>query len=559
MKACGSKVDSHPINRSKYTGNVTMNKNTHSHVEPVDSRTTERIIKEILSWSDEQWDSHKAGLNAEQLQEMQQEIDDLGLLFGKLKSNEYNWRKSALVCLPAQYMGLPNKHFLNTGGLLQESDPELKKFAQYCSHKNLHEVFYPNEGESAPSTQSSTLTYEHAELHGTLVDALYEGFAKVLRSRGQAGRTVLESLFWSLNDGTTLRAKAYKSHDWDNVLRKIGPYAYLLRDPESGLAPDPVGMRVTTFIRQISEVNHINECLPDQVCRNKLNNIDTSIKPAPVANEETAREPSLHALLLHHIGLNRAYLEYSAHYLDISDYASALVEAIEFYETTGIHIENEFIDSQETATAGLPNCDELQLLMHLADHGLRQVFPALSLSKDQCEQIITLAEQTILSDAAAMKMLAFIELRSGEIARVNASAQLLTMCAFCFLWFFVRNEHVSTRVFGRTHASFSLLGRSLNKDFSQLEVSQQNVLKHVVMAVRRSDQWQCINAARMRDYLRARAFNLVTLTAQVAAIKRMDLHGFGRWAQSIQFSDYLAKAIGESMMVDVPNAWIKPV
>lgn len=537
-----------------------MNNNKHAIIDPVDSRTTLTIVKEMLSWSDDQWKSHEANLSTEQKLEMRQELEDLGELFGKMKSHDYNWRKAVLVCLPEKYLGVLQEHFLAAGAGLHAPNESLKSFAQYCSHKNLLEHFYADDGEQAPSSVSHSLTSKHAELREIFVADLYKGLAKVLKNRGETASTTLKSLFWIDSDDKALQEVSYKSHSWKRMLQEIGPYAYLLREPASALARDTVGARVTTFIRQISAENGLNKCPPDQLCRQVLGCIPVQCTPAPTADGESTLETSLHALLLQNIGLNRAYLEYSAHYLDILDYAPTLVKAIEFYEKIGMRIENDYVDS--LGTRGV--FDLPVFLMMVVSRMLRQpdIEPAVAkrgFSMTQCASAIALAQDAVSTDESAKKLLVRVFHERGEDAANSVTLHLVSMSAFCFIWFFLHNQQVNARVYGRKHSGHSLLGDSLNRPFAELQESQQNLLKHIVMAVNRSGQLFEINADHMDNYLLARAFNLVTLTAKVAAIKRMDLHGFGRWAQSIQFSDYLAKDIGESVMVDLPAAGIEIV
>ncbi|MBK1712170.1 hypothetical protein CKO43_05180 [Rubrivivax gelatinosus] len=263
----------------------------------------------------------------------------------------------------------------------------------------------------------------------------------------------------------------------------------------------------------------------------------------------------LFALLLHHLGLNRAFLEYSAHYLDLHEYAPKLIESIVYYYNRGIHIENAYMDLCEKSE-GQKQYENLDLLMELVKDVLKMRADegkplSRGISNEQCEQILDIALGIIREDERIPGYLRRIAHSDGEHAAEGIFNTILNTSAFCFMWFHLHSTQVRPRVHGRAHARHAILSESLGG--GEMPTVTKNLLKHIVMAVHRSEQHIEINDEAMEQYLLARYFNFVALVEKLRALKSLSLRDFDAWAQESQFAESLALAEGEKLMFHIPS------
>jgi hypothetical protein len=333
----------------------------------------------------------------------------------------------------------------------------------------------------------------------------------------------------------------------------------LLLDADSILAKDSVSNRASTFIRRISNENNVVHFNLEKNGAKALNAIPYEFKNQ-LKVVKGARTP-LFALLLHHLGLNRAFLEYSAHYLDLKEYAPALIGSIAYYYNRGFHVENAYIDACKKSE-GRKHYDNLDLLMELvkdvlkmhADEG--KPLPR-GISNEQCKQILHMAFEIICEDERIPSYLKHIAMTEGEDMADRIVGTILNTCAFCFIWFHLHNAQVAPRVYGRAHAKHALLGGTLDLSGREMQTATKNLLKHIVMAVHRSKQHIAVNDDEMAQYIRARHFNLVTLVEKLRALKTLDMYDFDQWAQESQFADLLGLSEGEKLMYHIPADQVK--
>lgn len=519
-------------------------------LDSVDPRTTLKTVKSILGWTDAQWINYTSMFNDNEKRELNKELDLFSLVLSTMKRRHYNWTKTCLVCVPHEYLGLLKRDWMTQPNTSQEHQKAMQHFSQYCSHKNLLEFFMDLNLESIQSSESNTKTSEHGEIRAEFVQLLYLNLARVLNERGLAGKVITDKLF--LTSEGEIAPRIYQSSEWKEIHRNLGPYAYLLLDSYSVLAKDPASHRVSTFIRRTSFENDAVRVQSWKANAEVLNSIPLEFKPRAKAIKET--RPPLFALLLHHLGLNRAFLEYSAHYLDLHEYAAMLIDAIAYFCNRGIHVENGYIESCEQSK-DRKQYDTLDHLMELvkdvqkmrADEG--NPLPR-GISNEQCEQILEITLGIIQEDNRIPDCLRRIAHRQGEHAATGIFNTIWSTSAFCFIWFNLHSAQVAPRVHGRTHARHALLGESLGG--GEMQTATKNILKHIVMAVHRSEQHIIINDEVMEQYLLARYFNFVTLVEKLRALKALDLHDFDVWAQESQFAESLALAEGESLMYRTP-------
>lgn len=518
--------------------------------DSVDPRTTLKIVKSILGWTDAQWTNYTSVFNDDERRELNKELDLFSLVLSVMKQRYYNWTKACLVCVPHKYLELLKQDWMMQPSTSPEHQKAMQHFSQYCSHKNLLEFFMDLNLESSQSSESNAKTSEHGEIRAEFVRLLYQNLSRVLNERGLAGKVITGNLF--LKSEGEIAPRIYQSSEWKEIHQNLGMYAYLLLDSDAILAKDPVSHRVSNFIRRTSLENNAVRVESWRANAEILNSIPVEFKPKAIAVKET-RTP-LFALILHHLGLNRAFLEYSAHYLDLHEYAPKLIDAITYFYNRGVHVENAYIESCEQSK-GQKQYDNLDHLMELVkdvqkmrvDEG--NPLPR-GISNEQCEQILKIALGIIHEDNRIPDYLHRIERHQGEHAAMSIFNTIWNTSAFCFIWFNLHSVQVAPRVHGRTHAKHALLGESLGG--GEMQTATKNILKHIVMAVHRSEQHIAINDEVMEQYLLARYFNFVTLIEKLRALKALDLHDFDVWAQESQFAESLALAEGESLMYRIP-------
>ncbi|MFW7340373.1 hypothetical protein V0R37_02375 [Pollutimonas sp. H1-120] len=518
--------------------------------DSVDPRTTLKTVKSILGWTDAQWTNYMSVFNDDEKRELNKELDLFSLVLSAMKQRYYNWTKACLVCVPHEYLKLLKQDWMTQPSTSPEHQKAMRHFSQYCSHKNLLEFFVDLNLESSQSSEPNAKTSEHGEIRAEFVKLLYLNLARVLNERGLAGKVITGNLF--LTSEGEIAPRIYQSDEWKEIHQNLGLYAYLLLDSDAALAKEPASHRVSTFIRRTSLENNAVRVQSWNANAEVLNSIPIEFKPKAKAIKE-ARTP-LFALLLHHLGLNRAFLEYSAHYLDLHEYAPKLIDAIAYFYNRGIHVENAYIESCEQSK-GQKQYDNLDHLMELvkdvqkmrADEG--NPLPR-GISNEQCEQILEITLGIIREDNRIPDYLHRMERRQGEHAATSIFNTIWNTSAFCFIWFNLHSAQVAPRVYGLTHARHALLGESLGG--GEMQTATKNILKHIVMAVHRSEQHIVINDEVMEQYLFARYFNFVTLVEKLRALKALDLHDFDVWAQESQFAESLALAEGESLMYRIP-------
>ncbi|MGE8569635.1 MAG: hypothetical protein ACN6PV_24440 [Achromobacter sp.] len=518
--------------------------------DSVDPRTTLKTVKSILGWTDAQWTNYSSASNDDEKRELNNELDLFSLVLSTMKQRYYNWTKACLVCVPHEYLELLRQDWMTHPNTSPEHQKSLQQFSQYCSHKNLLEFFADLNLESFQSSESNAKTSEHGEIRAEFVKLLYLNLARILNERGLAGKAITGDLF--LTSAGEVAPRLYRSNEWEQVHKNLGPYSYLLLDSDSVLAKDPVSHRVSNFIRRVSTENDANSVQSWKANLDVLNSISNQYKPKAKVNKET-RIP-LFALLLHHLGLNRAFLEYGAHYLDLHEYAPKFMDAMAYFYNRGIHVKNSYMDSCEQSK-GHKQYDNIDYLMELvkdvqkmrADEG--NPLPR-GISDEQCEQILEIACGIIQEDNRIPRSLHHIKRQQGEHAATAAFNNIWNTSAFCFIWFNLHSAQVAPRIHGRTHSKHALLGESLGG--GEMQTATKNILKHIVMAVHRSEQHIAVNDDAMAQYILARYFNFITLIEKLRALKALDLHDFDVWAQESQFAESLALAEGESLMYRIP-------
>ncbi|WP_173025287.1 hypothetical protein [Acidovorax sp. SRB_14] len=503
-----------------------------------------------MSWTDAEWASYVSELKPNEKRELNEELDLFSLVLSTMKQRYYNWTKACLVCVPHEYLNLLKSDWMTQPNTSPEHEKAMRHFSQYCSHKNLLEFFTDLELEPSKETESDAKTAEHSEIRAEFIKLLYQNLARVFNDRGLAGKAITDNLF--IKSTGEISPRIYQSGEWEQIRQNLGPYAYLLLDADSALARDPVSNRVATFIRRTSIENNAACVQSWNANAQVLHAIPDEFKPK-VKAAKCIRTP-LFALLLHHLGLNRAFLEYSAHYLDLHEYAPTLIESIAYYYNRGIHVENAYIDSCEQST-GQKQYDNLELLMELVKDVLKmqadEVKPLpRGISNEQCERILDIALGIIREDERIPGYLRRIEYSQGENAANGIFSTILNTSAFCFIWLHLHSTQVLPRVHGRAHAKHALLNESLSG--GEMPTVTKNLLKHIVMAVHRSEQHIAINDEAMEQYLLARYFNFVSLTEKLRTLKALSLHDFDLWAQESQFAESLALAEGEILMYRIP-------
>lgn len=518
--------------------------------ESVDLRTTLKTVKSILSWTDAQWTSYVSELNPDEKRELNEELDLFSLALSTMKQHYYNWTKACLVCVPHEYLNLLKSDWMTQPNTSPEHEKAMRHFSQYCSHKNLLEFLTGLDLEPSKRTESDAKTAEHSEIRAEFIKLLYQNLARVLNDRGLAGKAITDNLF--LKSSGEISPRIYQSGEWEQIRQNLGPYAYLLLDADAVLAKDPASNRVATFIRRTSIENSAASVQSWRANAEVLNAIPGEFKPK-VKAAKGIRTP-LFALLLHHLGLNRAFLEFSAHYLDLHEYAPTLIESTAYYYIRGIHIENAYIDSCEQSK-GQKQYDNLDHLMELVKDVLKmhagEVKPLpRGISNEQCAQILDIALGMIREDERIPGYLRCIEHSQGEHAAKGIFNTIWNTSAFCFIWFHLHSTQVVPRVHGRAHAKHALLSKRLGG--GEMPTATKNLLKHIVMAVHRSEQHIAINVEAMEQYLSARYFNFVSLVEKLRALKALSLHDFDLWAQESQFAESLALAEGENLMYRIP-------
>lgn len=518
--------------------------------ESVDLRTTLKTVKSILSWTDTQWTSYVSELNPAEKRELNEELDLFSLVLSTMKQRYYNWTKACLVCVPHEYLHLLKFDWMTQPNTSPEHEKAMRHFSQYCSHKNLLEFITDLDLELSKRTESDAKTAEHSEIRANFIKLLYQNLARVLNDRGLAGKAIIDKLF--LKSAGEISPRTYQSGEWEQIHQNLGPYAYLLLDDDSALAKDPVSNRVATFIRRTSIENNAVSVQSWKANAQVLNAIPDVFKPK-VKAAKGIRTP-LFALLLHHLGLNRAVLEYSAHYLDLHEYAQTLIESIAYYCNRGIHIENAYMDSCEQSK-GQKQYENLDHLMELVQDVLKMhaddVKPLpRGISNEQCERILDITLGIIREDERIPDYLGYIQHSQGEDAAIGNFNTIWNTCAFCFIWFHLHSTQVVPRVHGRAHAKHALLSESLGG--GEMPTVTKNLLKHIVMAVHRSEQHIVINDETMKKYLLARYFNFVSLVEKLSALKALSLDDFNLWSQESQFAELLALADGKSLMYRIP-------